>query len=71
MAKMNGCNEGMVGPNGTHSTRMQPQNHGRQNLAKGGVNKHSGGSDKWGEKPSVAAGGAHQGKYTHMPKKYG
>jgi hypothetical protein len=50
---------------------MQPQNHGRQNLAKGGVNKHSGGSDKWGEKPSVAAGGAHQGKYTHMPKKYG
>lgn len=70
MAKMGGCNAYIAGPNGTHSTRMQPQNLGRKNMSKGGVNDHSGGSDAWGVKPKVKAGGASQGKNHLMHKGY-
>lgn len=69
MAKMNGCNDGMAGPSGSNSTRHQPQNHGRANLAKGGVNKHQGGTDKPSKAPGKA-GSVGQGKHHQMPKPY-
>jgi hypothetical protein len=42
-----GCNAGiMAKPSGKNSTRMQPSQFARNNLAMGGVNKHEGSSMK-------------------------
>lgn len=69
MAKMNGCNSDMPkGTVGTNETRVNPATAGRNNLSKGGVNKHSGGSDVWGKKAAVKSGGVAQGKNHQMPK---
>lgn len=46
MAKMNGCNEGMVAPSGSYSKRMNPNDFARNNLSKGGVNLDLGGGAK-------------------------
>lgn len=45
MAKMNGCNSDLpTGSIGVKSTRMNPGKVTRQNLSKGGVNTHLGGT---------------------------
>ena len=62
MPKMNGCNEGMCAPAGSRSTRMNPTDFARNNMAKGGVNGHAGGTDKAAKKPAVGKGKAHDGK---------
>lgn len=47
MAKMNGCNADMpTGPIGKNSTRMNPNDFARNNLAKNGVNQDLGGGAK-------------------------
>lgn len=70
MAKMNGCNSDLVdGPIGSRSTRTNPGRIQRNNLAMGGVNKHSGGSDVWGKKPALAAGKNGTGYHRHDSSK--
>lgn len=70
MAKMNGCNSDI--PNstiGTRSTRVNPAAIKRNNLASNGVNKHSGGSDKWGKSPALKAGSNGTGYHRHDSSK--
>lgn len=63
MAKMNGCNDGMVAPNGKMSTRVNPADSARNSMSKGGVNDHAHGSDKFSNKPKLAAGKNGTGKF--------
>lgn len=69
MARMNGCNADLpTGPIGDKSTRMNPAKATRQNMSRGGVNDHSGGSDKWDGKPALSKGDNGTGKYHHNVK---
>lgn len=66
MAKMNGCNSDMPkGPIGKNSTRINPNSFARNNMSKGGVNAHAGGSDTWDTKPKLSAGDNGLGKHRH------
>lgn len=70
MAKMNGCNDGISAPSGAYAKRMDPNTFARNNMSKGGVNKHAGGLDSKdsGGKPALAAGSNGIGKYHHNKK---
>lgn len=57
MAKMGGCNyefKSASSPQG--KGRVTPSTFSRNNLSKGGVNDHIGGTDKAGKKPALGAG---------------
>lgn len=59
MAFKGGCNADMPqGPVGSKSTRMNPTHFKRNNLSKGGVNKHIGGTTEKAPKMDVPAGKA-------------
>lgn len=62
MAFKNGCNAGMAAPSGSRSTRMNPNDFKRNNLSKGGVNKHTGGTDKLTHTPKHGKGKVHDGR---------
>lgn len=54
MAKMNGCNETyqkVLKPQGVN--RISPGSFSRNSMAKGGVNGHAGGTDKFTHKPGL------------------
>lgn len=63
MAKMGGCDYGMVGQSGKKA--MSPTATKRNNMSKGGVNGHMGGTDKMGKRPALGVGQNGQGKYKH------
>ena len=66
MAKMNGCNTGFMDMKGAQGKmRVVPAQWARNNLSKGGVNDHAGGTDKPAKKPPLSAGSMGQGKHRH------
>lgn len=59
MASKGGCNYEFNSANSPQGKNtLTPSTFARNNLSKGGVNKHAGGSDKWDGKPGYGAGKA-------------
>jgi hypothetical protein len=69
MAHKGGCNyEFESAKSAQGEKRVTPSTFSRNNMSKGGVNKHAGGSDKWDGSPAQAAGTNGVGKYRHDKK---
>lgn len=63
---LGGCNYEFKSANSPQGVkRVTPSSFARNNMSKGGVNKHAGGSDKWDGKPALAAGQNGIGKHRH------